>query len=158
MKRYIKIINTFLLAFVFGFLLFLYIKHGPQAVVNISMPSIIVSLILFILSFAEIKLSARSTYQVNGSPGPLFMRLMRFFYSEKTIEEVFEPTQRDFLDEYADAISDYILADTTATLGSASWWVFRVRCKYYSAFLRAIVTQNFITMFVRKMYQLIVGR
>ena len=86
------------------------------------------------------------------------MRLVGFVYSSKTIADVFEPTQRDFLDEYADAISDYILAENVATLSSASWWVFRVRCKYYFAFLRAIVTQNFITIFVRKVYQLIVGR
>ncbi|MFK7845059.1 MAG: hypothetical protein AB8G77_07155 [Rhodothermales bacterium] len=158
MKKIIKIVHTLLLAFVFSFLLFLYIQHGPMAVVNISMSSILIVLILFLLSFVEITLSARRTYQVSGAPGALFMKMARYVYSQKTIEEVFEPTQRDFLDEYADAISDYILAESVATQSTASWWVIKVCSKYYFGFFSAVVRQNFITVFVRRVYQLIVGR
>ena len=160
MKRLIKIGNTLLLAFVFSFLLFLYIQQGPQAVVNISMPSLFVALILFVFSFAEVTYSARSRrpYRGHGDPGAMFMKLARYLYSEKTVEEIFEPTQRDFLDEYADAKSEYILAEDVGSISSSSWWIFRVRCKYYFAFLRAVVRQNFVTMFVRRVYFLLVQR
>ncbi len=158
MKKIIKITNTLLLAFVFSFLLYLYIKQGPQAVVNISMPSIFVSLVLFVFSFAEIRFSPRRTYQVENAPGAMFMKLVRHVYSAKTIEEVFEPTQRDFLDEYADAISDYLLAEDMSAQSSAGWWVFKVRCKYYFAFLRAVAKQNVLTLVMRRMYELMVSK
>ncbi len=158
MNRFIKFINLLLLAFVFGSLLYLYFKHGPQAVVDISMPSILVSFILLVFSFVEITRSARRTYEVNAAPGAVFMKMVRFFYSEKTIVEVFEPTQRDFLDEYADAISDYVLADHWTIRSSAGMWVFRVRCKYYFAFFRAVLKQNHIAVFFQRVLLLLAGK
>lgn len=155
MKRLIKIVNTLLLAFVFIFLLVLYIQKGPLAVVNISLPSIVVSLVLFVLSFVEIASAAKKLYRIRGAPGGLFMKLVGRFYSRKTIEEVFEPTQRDFLDEYADAISDYLLAERLGDQLSAAGWVFKIYCKYYFAFFRAVLRQNFVTIFFRRMYQVL---
>ena len=84
--------------------------------------------------------------------------MARFFYGEKTIVEVFEPTQRDFLDEYADAISDYMLAEHWTSRRDASFWVFRVRCKYYFAFFRAVLKQNFIAVFFQRVFLLLAGK
>ena len=86
------------------------------------------------------------------------IKLVRHVYSEKTVEEVFEPTQRDFLDEYADAISDYMLAEDFRTLVRKSWWVFTVRCRYYFAFSRAVIKQNLVAFYFRKVYQLAAGK
>ena len=158
MKKIIKIVNTLLLAVVFGILLFLYFKQGPLAVVNVSTPSIVISLIIFVLNFVEITLPARRNYKVSNAPGALLIKLVRHVYSEKTVEEVFEPTQRDFLDEYADAISDYMLAEDFRTLVRKSWWVFTVRCRYYFAFSRAVIKQNLVAFYFRKVYQLAAGK
>lgn len=157
MKKILKIANTLLLAFVFSFLLYLYVRQGPQAVLSISMPSILVSLILLVLSFVEITRSARRAYSVKNAPGALLMRMLRHVYSEKTIEEVFEPTQRDFLDEYADAISDFALADTVIAQSVSGTRVFTIYCRYYIAFLRTILQQNVVSNMVRHVFQLIVG-
>ena len=74
MNRLIKFINILLLAFVFGTLLYLYLTKGPQAVVEISMPSILLSFIVLVFSFVEITRSARRTYEVNVAPGAVFMK------------------------------------------------------------------------------------
>ncbi len=157
MKKILKIANTLLLAFVFSFLLYLYFWQGPQAVVNVSMPSILISLVLLVFSFIEITRSARRAYSVKNAPGALLMRMLRHVYSEKTIEEVFEPTQRDFLDEYADAISDFALAETVVTQSVSGARVFSIYCRYYIAFLRTILQQNVVSNMVRHVFQIIVG-
>ena len=146
-----------MLAFVFTFLLVLYLKEGPLAVVNISMPSIIVSLVLFVLSFVEIASAAKKLYKIRGAPGGLFMKLIGRFYSKKTMEEVFEPTQRDFVDEFVDAISDYLLSEELFAQLRAVGRVFQIYCKYYFAFFHAVLRQNFVTVFFRRMYQVLAG-
>ena len=158
MKKVIKIVNTLLLALVFGILLYLYFKEGPMAVVNVSTPSIAISLIIFVLNFVEITMPAKRHYKVSNAPGAILLKLVRRVYSQKTVEEVFEPTQRDFLDEYADAISDYMLAEDIGTLARKGWWVFTVRCRYYFAFCRAVLKQNFVAFYFRKVYQLAAGK
>lgn len=158
MKKILRISNTLLLAFVFSFLLYLYIRQGPQAVLSISMPSILVSLILLVLSFIEITRSARRAYSVKDAPGALLMKMLRYVYSEKTIEQVFEPTQRDFLDEYADAISDYALAETVVTQSTSGLRVFSIYCRYYAAFFRTVLQQNVVSNMVRHVFQLVAGR
>ena len=74
MKKIIKMINTGLLAVVFGALLFLYFIHGPMAVVEISVPSLAVAMLLFLLSCVEITLPAQRSYKVSNAPGTLLMR------------------------------------------------------------------------------------
>lgn len=158
MEKQLKIINTLLLALVFSSLLFLYIKRGPEAVITVSAPSIGITFLLLLFSFAEFTLAARRRYQVSSAPGAMFMKMARFLYSPQTIEDIFEPTQRDFLDEYSDAVSDYLLADNLKAFGKAGVWVVQVRCKYFFAFLRTVIRQNFVTVFMRKVMQFIVGK
>ena len=156
-KQSLRILNVILLAIAFFFLLFTFIIEGPHAVLEISLPTLVFAMILFFLSFVEITISERRKYLVHGVPGATVMKTLRMVYSRETLEDVFEPVHRDFLDEYADAISDYLLADDVDQQRRAGFEVMGICCRYYFAFFRAILNQNFFMTSIRSFYRFILG-
>lgn len=157
-KKSLRILNVILLAIAFLYLLITFVTQGPHAVLEVSFPTLAFSMTLFFLSFVEFTISAGPTYLVHRAPGARVMKLLRLVYSQGTMEEVFEPVHRDFMDEYAEALGDLILTDNVVVQQRARLAVTGVCCRYYMAFLRAVATQNVFATVLRRMFSFIVGK